>query len=114
MMEGHEWTPLPSDAPFPQRMQGEWVEESNGETVLVIEGRRIEFCGRELPVNDLSLIEEGGHFAVQNFREDIPSQLPWGQVTLHVFWFEPGSDELNFHGICDHGWAVRAPGKRDS
>ncbi len=110
------WSPLPADAPFPERMQGTWLDGPDGAPVLVIEGRRVTFCGSELLVGNLSVHEEdGGALGVQNEGPpDNPRELLWSQRTLHLFWFLAGEDELNFHGIGDHGWAVRAPAREES
>ena len=102
----YEWTPMAPDAPFPERMQGRWCWD-DGSTALIVEGRRLIYGDQDLKVGTLSIIDREDGFAVNN---EGPNGIKdgWGEETLHVLWFNPGEDELNFHGIGDHGWANRA------
>lgn len=107
--EFSSWTAL-DDGPFPNELQGKWLDETTNEIALEIDGRRLLYYGRPLEVGTLQVADEDGWFAVRNEGPDRPSEgWYWSSETLHIFWIDPSNGYLNFHGIGDHGRALPRP-----
>lgn len=98
--------PLSMDAPFPARLQGEWVDAETGLPAMTISGRTVTIDS-PMPVHELFKRYEDGHMVILNTLTDTSKLDPdWAERTVYLFHLDDRGS-LSITGFCDYWTLVR-------